>query len=588
MYYISLQVKDRFFIGGETTTMAKGSESHDVDFTFGCQTKETGLFRTQMENGIMGLSADAKTLPNTLLRANLTATNAFALCFLPTGGVMSLGGSHPQIKQGPMGYAQMTKKSGYFTVKVLSMFLRKAASSELTELKIPMTKLNSGKGVIVDSGTTDTYLPSAISSAFQSLFKKLCGTSYTRSTFSISEEEVKALPTVVLHLQKWHPSGKSTEYVQVEMPPTRYLELSNKAGKAGKPMYVFRLYLTERSGGVLGANFMTGQNVEFDQKQQRVGFAPSHCKTTGGALLYEGITKPVKMKKHRLRKLDYTQEGEEGEEDVLGGIVSVESIEQQQQQEQPQQLQGRARRRLSATSLRASGPCNAQCNGNGNGDGDGRQEGVTTSSSVSVRTSAGYMPATATAGEAAGGREGKSYAPVNTARATTSITGKIPCALACDTSTGQQVRLVSVTPEGEGEGEKCPVQPWARCGENCLQTRSLPIDVDADTNTGRGRAGNSSSGSGSGSHLSPLSPACLLLQTASRQCWRELCPFRPSQQCALRLQLSLPLFKAKRWNALWKEDVLSAVALTLKVWMLYTVLCLCDSFCSATYDYAIV
>ena len=318
MYYISLQVKDRFFIGGETTTMAKGSESHDVDFTFGCQTKETGLFRTQMENGIMGLSADAKTLPNTLLRANLTATNAFALCFLPTGGVMSLGGSHPQIKQGPMGYAQMTKKSGYFTVKVLSMFLRKAASSELTELKIPMTKLNSGKGVIVDSGTTDTYLPSAISSAFQSLFKKLCGTSYTRSTFSISEEEVKALPTVVLHLQKWHPSGKSTEYVQVEMPPTRYLELSNKAGKAGKPMYVFRLYLTERSGGVLGANFMTGQNVEFDQKQQRVGFAPSHCKTTGGALLYEGITKPVKMKKHRLRKLDYTQEGEEGEEDVLG------------------------------------------------------------------------------------------------------------------------------------------------------------------------------------------------------------------------------------------------------------------------------
>ena len=46
----------------------------------------------------------------------------------------------------------------------------------------------------------------------------------------------------------------------------------------GQGKFAFRIYLTEGSGAVLGANFMNGYNVIFDKDQRRVGFAKSECK----------------------------------------------------------------------------------------------------------------------------------------------------------------------------------------------------------------------------------------------------------------------------------------------------------------------
>jgi hypothetical protein len=83
---------------------------------------------------------------------------------------------------------------------------------------------------------------------------------------------------------------------------------------------------------------------------------------------------------------------------------------------------------------------------------------------------------------------------------------------------------------------------WAICGQDCSQVPEV----------------------GNGTKLSS-DPACFRAQTSSRRCWRELCPFNPAAECAHRLKLSLPLFKAKKWNNLWKEDIINAVAKTLKV-----------------------
>lgn len=41
--------------------------------------------------------------------------------------------------------------------------------------------------------------------------------------------------------------------------------------------YNFRVYLTEKDGVVLGANFMQGHNIVFDTENKRIGIANAVC-----------------------------------------------------------------------------------------------------------------------------------------------------------------------------------------------------------------------------------------------------------------------------------------------------------------------
>jgi hypothetical protein len=51
-------VVDRLWVGGLVDTDVAGGPDYSIDFLFGCQTSETGLFRTQLADGIMGMSMD--------------------------------------------------------------------------------------------------------------------------------------------------------------------------------------------------------------------------------------------------------------------------------------------------------------------------------------------------------------------------------------------------------------------------------------------------------------------------------------------------------------------------------------------------
>ena len=149
--------------------------------------------------------------------------------------------------------------------------------------------MNSGKGVIVDSGTTDTYLSSKLGAPFKSAFKEITGKTYTNTHWTLTEQEMLQLPTVIIQLrskQTLNPddaeglrknSGNgydmgSEDDILVAMPPSHYMEYN-----ANTKQYTPRLYFTESSGGVLGANFMQGHDVLFDWQENVVGFARSDC-----------------------------------------------------------------------------------------------------------------------------------------------------------------------------------------------------------------------------------------------------------------------------------------------------------------------
>ena len=59
----AFKVVDKFWVGGVDVKQLDGGDKA-IDFMFGCQTSETGLFRTQLADGIMGMAM--ANAPNSL------------------------------------------------------------------------------------------------------------------------------------------------------------------------------------------------------------------------------------------------------------------------------------------------------------------------------------------------------------------------------------------------------------------------------------------------------------------------------------------------------------------------------------------
>lgn len=266
------KVTDLVWVGGSSLAMVQEGAKLSSTFMFGCIESETGLFRNQIVDGIMGMSAAKDTLPFKLFDDKITKSRAFSMCFRVGGGVLTLGGLNKQLNLGNMEYVKLLKQSGWFTVRLLEVMLVSTKgsgnSSSIITRKVNANhqQYNTGKGCIIDSGTTDTYLPSSISKSFTSMFRELSGMNYDNKPQVLTVDKLANLPSIVFTLEGTR--GK----VVIKMPPESYAE------ELGPQRYAFRVYVNEPQGTVLGANFMNNHNILFDIDGKRVGFAPSKCK----------------------------------------------------------------------------------------------------------------------------------------------------------------------------------------------------------------------------------------------------------------------------------------------------------------------
>ena len=331
----------------------------------------TGFFRTQLEDGIMGMNNkdgafwfqlrehykqmgydNNSDSGNDGIRDSNVAVDQFnpsqfSLCYdrqpisknLDHGlgsGTLTLGGSDPLLHNTPMVYASnITPDGGWYKVKITAMFLRTNGGtllsvSHITRSDTTMTAtdgvaidvpqylrvhateddLNGGsdpqQGVIIDSGTTDTYLPETLAEPFQNAWVQAMGDNdvYDNTPRELTIKQLRSLPTILIILRGHVPSNvyaldkdvigmtrshvsmftSAEEYpisdtdIVVAMPPGHYMEESSIT----PGMYTSRLYFTERPGShsILGSNFLMGHDVLFDNEQGRIGFAESHCDYT--------------------------------------------------------------------------------------------------------------------------------------------------------------------------------------------------------------------------------------------------------------------------------------------------------------------
>jgi hypothetical protein len=614
------KVRDLFALGGEEYSMLTKPQQWSVNFTFGCQTSETGLFRTQMENGIMGMSADPNTLPYVLYDQNRVSSTIFSLCLLQTGGVMSIGSINLNLHLKPLQYATLTRKAGYFTIHVETIFFKRSLSHRTStssqegevyttrDLNEPKTKYNSGKGIIIDSGTTDTFLPSSIAGKFKEIFREMTGVAFTNSPITLTTEQLHSFPTIVYRLQAKHSSMNTSveqKYVEIEFPPQHYLE--PVSGQKGK--YIPRLYLTERNGGVIGANMMTGYDIVFDQMNLRVGFAKSHCKIQGERL-YDGVTKPVKITRHLEEHQDQRRLADIKVVSSLpsngGALVGVGVI--------PAQASAQELHRFVQTApfedcrVRPLGPCSALCqryflpspspslSPRGPSRALGRSRTISPALRHNIRHyrqmvshpirsnpppvfgyySEGYqrhlMNESCLQSHYLSARSvNKTLLPSRSFIKSTGPTIEqfTACYVSCDPHSNpisymnpkRREDKQEEDEEGRGRGEVsdrmnpfCANSSWSECDKDCKQTRPLTHLQVAKNSSGtyyECQAGGEGTLAGAAFE--------------QRKCSKGKCLLNVHSECVYILQITLPLFDDRLWSTAWKHELVESMSQVLQV-----------------------
>lgn len=279
--------------------------SSTFDLHFGCQYRLAGLFQTQLADGIMGLQWHEHGFLSQMYNAGLISTRSFTLCYIKalyasregTGaGAMILGGVDPSVHETPMVHALDTQRNGFYSIQIERMYLRiqggessitKGNNATWTTVFMKTAELNHG-GVILDSGTTVTYLSEKLLGPFEEAWQRLMGKPFDHTKRRISKKDLEALPTIIFQVtpainRKNDPSNPALaaerdphhpDSILISFPPTHYMGY-NRHDDTYIPAISFSIKAKEAQ--VLGANFFAGKSILFDIDNQSIGFSESRC-----------------------------------------------------------------------------------------------------------------------------------------------------------------------------------------------------------------------------------------------------------------------------------------------------------------------
>ena len=278
-----------------------------VPLSFGCETEETGLIANQYADGmkyltlffhshhmplfnlifwkyttgIMGLSKAGDNIVTQMYNSQVLKHNAFSLCLTRSAGIMSIGGtvlSYPSNKHlEPMQREPLLPRDHYYVVEIAVVHV---GNIMVGTKKTIANSFNSGKGTVIDSGTADMYLPSAISDEFQNAWKSIIGDEkwLHNKAISYTYDDFQKLPNITFTLSKGYRWViQPIQYMEEQFQAGTIKESIINQGWEGLKTFTNRIYLDEPRGCVLGANAMYNHDILFDIENSRIGIASADC-----------------------------------------------------------------------------------------------------------------------------------------------------------------------------------------------------------------------------------------------------------------------------------------------------------------------
>ncbi len=228
------EARDHCYVGGAEKEIAETygrdsdpvgtdvPERHGFPLVFVCQTEAAGWFATQVQDGIVGFSMARTSLVNQMWLQGKLKYPRFCMCFeqkllmgddMRTGGVVTLGGYDPRILDHPLVYVQNTERmpGTRYKVHVSGVYLRPGGGQSIVpdregqamvRLDFDASRFNEKNGgTILDSGVPLLVFDECIQQSFLAEWEKMVGRSFTLGKVLMTEDEVRALPTLIIQIK---------------------------------------------------------------------------------------------------------------------------------------------------------------------------------------------------------------------------------------------------------------------------------------------------------------------------------------------------------------------------------------------------
>ena len=232
-----------------------------------------------------------------MYKGNAIQRKQFSLCFQQQhdpsdadepAGVIVMGGTHDKLNQEDMTYAQLVTDGPWFTIYVQAIYLELVTTDdegqEVTRIEklqdVDMEVFNQGE-IIIDSGSTDNYLPKTMREPFKKAWNAIMNKKFTPSEVYSEDGNY---PNIIFQLKGTEPTERNVKItpaaafdtdrpndVIIRVPPENFMP-------AEKGDYMsLRMDEDPEDGGMLGSQAMRGMNILFDDDNSRIGFATSSC-----------------------------------------------------------------------------------------------------------------------------------------------------------------------------------------------------------------------------------------------------------------------------------------------------------------------